>query len=59
MRPNESKRTAIPKSAGFTAIGLGIFTVIAVIVKHLYIPKRYWIFVPNWNAIGLVSVLRL
>ncbi|KAM5543115.1 hypothetical protein V8D89_002989 [Ganoderma adspersum] len=46
----------IPKSAGFTAIGLGIFTVVAVIVKHLWIPKRYWHFVPNWNAIGLAFV---
>ena len=25
-----------------------------VIVKHLWIPKKYWIYVPNWNAVGLV-----
>ena len=25
-------------------------------MKHLWIPKRYWQFVPNWNAIGLVSL---
>ena len=30
---------------------------IAVIVKHLWIPKRYWVWVPNWNAVGLVSTL--
>ncbi|KAI0743453.1 OPT oligopeptide transporter [Daedaleopsis nitida] len=46
----------IPKSAGFTAIGLGIFTVIMVIAKHLWIPKKYWIYIPNWNAVGLAFV---
>ena len=45
---------AISKSAGFTAIALGIFTVIMVIVKHLFIPKKFWPYVPNWNAVGLV-----
>ena len=47
---------AIPKSAGYTAIALGIWTVIMVVVKHLWIPKKYWGYIPNWNAVGLVSV---
>ncbi|KAI0780151.1 OPT oligopeptide transporter [Fomes fomentarius] len=46
----------IPKSAGFTAIALGIWTVLAVIVKHVFIPKQYWHWVPNWNAVGLAFV---
>ncbi|KAI0745132.1 OPT oligopeptide transporter [Earliella scabrosa] len=46
----------ISKSAGFTAIALGIFTVIMVIVKHLFIPKKFWPYVPNWNAVGLAFV---
>ncbi|TBU37715.1 OPT oligopeptide transporter [Dichomitus squalens] len=46
----------IPKSSGFTAIALGIFTVAMVVVKHLWIPKRYWHWIPNWNAIGLAFV---
>ena len=47
---------AIPKSAGFTAIGLGIFTVASVVIKHLWVPKKYWIYIPNWNAVGLAFV---
>ncbi|KAI0356330.1 OPT oligopeptide transporter [Trametes cingulata] len=46
----------IPSSSGFTAIGLGIFVLISVVVKHLYIPKKYWQYVPNWNAVGLAFV---
>ncbi|KAI0371064.1 OPT oligopeptide transporter [Pilatotrama ljubarskyi] len=46
----------IPSSSGYTAIGLGIFVLISVIVKHLYIPKKYWPYIPNWNAVGLAFV---
>ncbi|RPD63758.1 OPT oligopeptide transporter [Lentinus tigrinus ALCF2SS1-6] len=46
----------IPKSAGFTAIAMGIWTVIMVIVKHLWVPKKYWQYIPNWNAVGLAFV---
>ena len=49
--------TAIPKSAGFTAIGLGIFTVAMVVIKHLWIPKKFWGYIPNWNAVGLAFVV--
>lgn len=45
----------VPKESGYTAIGLAVFTAIVVIAKHLWIPKRYWVAVPNWNAVGLVS----
>ncbi|KAI0717203.1 OPT oligopeptide transporter protein-domain-containing protein [Cerioporus squamosus] len=46
----------IPKSAGFTAIALGIWTVIMVVVKHLWVPKKHWHWIPNWNAVGLAFV---
>ncbi|KAH9940539.1 OPT oligopeptide transporter [Epithele typhae] len=46
----------IPSSAGFTAIGLGVFTIASVVIKHLWVPKRYWIYIPNWNAVGLAFV---
>lgn len=47
----------IPPSSGYTAIGLSIFAALTVIVKHLWIPHKYWAWVPNWNAIGLGFVV--
>ncbi|KAI0821904.1 oligopeptide transporter [Trametes gibbosa] len=47
----------IPKSSGYTAIALGIFAVISVVAKHLWIPKKHWHWVPNWNAVGLAFVV--
>ncbi len=29
---------------------------LAVVVKHVFIPKQYWHWVPNWNAVGLAFV---
>ncbi|KAK1226738.1 hypothetical protein PQX77_010283 [Marasmius sp. AFHP31] len=46
----------ISPSSGYTAIGLGLAAVATCIVKHLFIPKKYWIYVPNFNAIGLAFV---
>ncbi|TBU28065.1 OPT oligopeptide transporter [Dichomitus squalens] len=46
----------IPSSSGYTAIGLGIFSVVSVVVKYFFIPKQYWHWVPNWNAVGLAFV---
>ncbi|KAI0633640.1 OPT oligopeptide transporter [Trametes polyzona] len=51
-----SPKLPIPSSSGFTAIGLGIFVLIAVVAKHLWVPKRYWQYIPNWNAVGLAFV---
>jgi cell shape-determining protein MreD len=45
----------IPSSSGYATISLSTFVAIAVIVKHLWVPKKYWVWVPNWNAVGLVS----
>jgi OPT family oligopeptide transporter len=47
----------IPKSSGFTAIGLSIAAIITVAAKYLLIPQRYWHMIPNWNAIGLGFVV--
>ncbi|KAF8998711.1 OPT oligopeptide transporter [Cyathus striatus] len=47
----------IPASSGYTAIALGIFSVVSVVVKHWWIPKKYWCYVPNWNAFGLAFVV--
>ncbi|KAI0768694.1 OPT oligopeptide transporter [Trametes elegans] len=51
-----SPKLPIPSSSGYTAIGMGIFVVISVVVKHLWIPKKYWVCIPNWNAVGLAFV---
>jgi uncharacterized oligopeptide transporter (OPT) family protein len=45
----------VPSSSGWTAIGISIFAAASVVVKHLWIPRKYWVWFPNWNAIGLVS----
>lgn len=47
----------IPKSSGITAIVLGIFASFMVVVQHLWIPKKYWKYVPNWNSVGLAFVV--
>lgn len=47
----------IPPSSGYTAIGLGILSVITLIVKTYWVPKKYWKFIPNWNAVGLAFVV--
>ncbi|KAI0066783.1 oligopeptide transporter [Artomyces pyxidatus] len=52
-----SPNLPIPSSSGYTAIALGIMSVISVFVKHFWIPKKYWHFVPNWNAVGLAFVV--
>ena len=47
----------IPASSGYTAIALGLFSVLSVVAKHLWVPKRYWGWIPNWNAVGLAFVV--
>ncbi|KAF9041794.1 OPT superfamily oligopeptide transporter [Hymenopellis radicata] len=47
----------VPASSGYTAIGLSIFAMLCVAVKHLWIPKKYWIYMPNWNSVGLGFVV--
>ncbi|KAF5378813.1 hypothetical protein D9615_007012 [Tricholomella constricta] len=47
----------IPASSGYTAIALGIMSVLSLLIKHIWIPKKYWGYVPNWNAVGLAFVV--
>jgi len=47
----------IPRSSGLTAIGLAIAAAITVCIKHFFVPRKYWSYVPNWNAIGLGLVV--
>ncbi|TFK64265.1 OPT oligopeptide transporter [Pluteus cervinus] len=52
-----SPKLPIPPSSGYTAIGLGIASVLTLLIKHFALPKKYWPYVPNWNAIGLAFVV--
>jgi len=52
-----SPKLPIPPSSGYTAIGLGIASVLTLVVRKFFIPKQYWGYVPNWNAIGLAFVV--
>ncbi|KXN85831.1 putative metal-nicotianamine transporter YSL7 [Leucoagaricus sp. SymC.cos] len=52
-----SPKLPIPKSSGITAIVLGIASVLTLVIKHYWIPKKYHVWVPNWNAIGLAFVV--
>ncbi|KAI0754239.1 oligopeptide transporter [Daedaleopsis nitida] len=52
-----SPKLPIPPSSGYTAIALGLFAVATTVGKHLWLPKKYWHWVPNWNAVGLAFVV--
>ncbi|KAF8652395.1 hypothetical protein AX16_004423 [Volvariella volvacea WC 439] len=52
-----SPKLPIPASSGYTAIALGIVSVISVVAKHFWIPQKYHKYVPNWNAVGLAFVV--
>jgi OPT family oligopeptide transporter len=52
-----SPKLPIPPSSGYTAIGLAIASVVTLLAKRFFIPKKYWGYVPNWNAIGLGFVV--
>ncbi|KAF8893097.1 OPT oligopeptide transporter protein-domain-containing protein, partial [Infundibulicybe gibba] len=52
-----SPKLPIPPSSGYTAIALGLFSVLSLVVKRFWIPKKYWGYVPNWNAVGLAFVV--
>ncbi|TRM63530.1 OPT oligopeptide transporter protein-domain-containing protein [Schizophyllum amplum] len=47
----------IPASSGYTAIAFAILSAVQVAVKYLWIPRKYWHWLPNWNAIGLGFVV--
>ena len=47
----------IPASSAYTSIGLAILTAVVVVSKHLWLPRKYWPWVPNMNAVGLAFVV--
>lgn len=47
----------IPPSSGYVAIALSVAAILTVLVKHIFIPRRFWVWIPNWNAIGLGFVV--
>lgn len=47
---------AVPTSSGITAICLAIASALTIAAKHYLIPKKYHMWIPNWNAIGLAFV---
>jgi len=47
---------AIPTSALLTALGLGLFTIVYVVIKNNCIPKQYHGYLPNMNAMGVALV---
>ena len=51
-----SSKLPVPPTSGYTAIGLSVAAVLTVVAKHFWIPKKYWPWFPNWNAVGLVSL---
>lgn len=51
-----SPKLPISSSSGYTAIALGLTAVLSVCLKHWVIPRKYWIYVPNFNAVGLAFV---
>ncbi|TFK73351.1 oligopeptide transporter, partial [Pluteus cervinus] len=52
-----SPKLPIPKSSGYTAIVLSLISVLTLLVRNYLIPKKYWHWIPNWNAIGLGFVV--
>lgn len=50
-------RLPVPPSSGWTAIGLSLFSIVTVVVKHYWLPTRFHAWVPNWNAVGLAFVV--
>jgi len=47
----------VSRSSGITAICFAVLAILTVVAKYLWIPKRYHVFVPNWNAVGLGFVI--
>ncbi|KAG8840181.1 hypothetical protein FRB91_006450, partial [Serendipita sp. 411] len=47
----------VPPSSGYTAIALAIVAGVSVVAKHLWLPRKYWAWFPNWNAVGLAFVV--
>lgn len=47
----------VPHSSAITALILVLFSVALVAAKYLWIPKKYHVYIPNMNAVGLAFTL--
>lgn len=52
-----SPKLPIPPSSGYTAIGLGVFAIVLVMVKYTFVPAKYHNYVPNTVAMGIAFIL--
>ena len=52
-----SPSTPIPSSSGYTAIALGILSVLVTFVKYRWIQPKYHVYVPNFVAMGIAFIL--
>ncbi|PWN53970.1 OPT superfamily oligopeptide transporter [Violaceomyces palustris] len=52
-----SPKLPISLSCGMTAIGFAILAALTVVIKYLWIPAKYHVWVPNWAAVGLGFVV--
>lgn len=47
----------IPPSAGYAAIGLGLFAILITVVKHRFVPPSKHVYVPNPVGMGIALIL--
>ncbi|KAE8230225.1 hypothetical protein CF326_g4779 [Tilletia indica] len=47
----------VSKSSGITALMFAFLAVFSVVARYLWVPKKYQVYVPNFNAVGLGFVL--
>ncbi|KAH7026389.1 OPT oligopeptide transporter protein-domain-containing protein [Microdochium trichocladiopsis] len=47
----------VPNSAAITALVFGLFSIVLIAAKYLWIPEKYHVYVPNMNAVGLAFTL--
>ncbi|KAK0552613.1 hypothetical protein OC846_001872 [Tilletia horrida] len=52
-----SPKLPVSKSSGITAILFAALAIFSVVARYLWIPKKYHIWIPNFNAVGLGFVL--
>ncbi|KAF8553841.1 hypothetical protein OG21DRAFT_1477176 [Imleria badia] len=54
-----SSTLPIPPSSGYTAIGLGVASILSVVVKYKLVPPKYHAFVPNFNAMEIAFIMNV
>ncbi len=49
----------VPATSGYCAIVLAVVAAVTVVIKHLWVPKKYWVFFPNWNGELLLELIAI